>query len=157
MVYHLHKSQQLYCDIETAWHFFSSPSNLSRITPDDMRFNVLSDLPDGSIYEGMIIDYKVSPLLGIPMQWKTLISSVNDHQNFTDVQLKGPYKLWNHFHEFISNEQGVLMKDTVEYALPLSFIGKIAHTLIIRKKLEQIFDFRYEVCEALFNSQNRRG
>jgi ligand-binding SRPBCC domain-containing protein len=157
MVYHLHKSQQLYCDIETAWNFFSSPHNLSRITPVDMRFKVLSHLHEGNIHEGMIIDYEVSPVLGIPMKWQTLISLVNDQQNFTDVQLKGPYKLWNHFHEFIPNEQGVLMKDTVEYALPMSFIGNIAHTLIIRKKLQQIFDFRYEACEALFNSQNRRG
>ena len=156
MVYQLHKTQQLNCNIETAWNFFSSPQNLSRITPGDMKFKVVSSLPEGNIYEGMIIDYKVSPLLGIPVNWQTMITQVNEKTSFTDIQLKGPYKSWKHSHEFIPNEQGVLMKDTVEYELPFSIIGSIAHTLWIRKKLEQIFDYRSGACDVLFNSQSGR-
>lgn len=157
MAYQLHRTQQLYCDIDTAWKFFSSPHNLSRITPKDMQFRVLTNLPDESIHEGMIIDYKVSPILGIPMNWQTMITQVNEKKSFTDFQQKGPYKLWNHFHEFIPNEQGVLMKDTVDYDLPLGIIGVIAHTLMVRKKLGHIFDYRYRVLETLFNGQNYSG
>ena len=104
----------------------------------------------------MLIDYKVSPVLGIKMNWQTEITSVNEKQNFTDIQRKGPYKLWNHFHEFIPNERGVMMKDTVDYELHFSLVGSIAHALFIRRKLEQIFDYRYRVCETLFNSQKQR-
>ncbi len=84
------------------------------------------------IYEGMIIDYYVSPLLGIKMDWQTEITQVNHLRSFTDFQNKGPYKLWNHFHEFIPNEKGVLIKDTVDYELPLGFLEKL-HTIFLRK------------------------
>lgn len=153
MIYQIQRSQQLHCDIETAWKFFSSPHNLSRITPKEMKFNVLTHLPDDKVYEGMIIDYTVVPLLGITMKWKTKITQVIENESFTDYQMKGPYKLWNHFHEFIANEQGVLIRDTVDYELPFGFIGDITHSLMVKSKVNHIFDYRYEVLEKLFNSQ----
>ena len=150
-IYQLKREQQLYCDIQTAWDFFSSPHNLSRITPKEMGFVVLSNLPENEIYKGMIIDYTVSPALGIPLRWQTEITAVNYQQSFTDFQKKGPYKLWRHHHEFIPNRLGVMMVDTVDYELPFGFIGKIAHGLMVKKKLNAIFNFRHQVLEDLFN------
>lgn len=152
MIYQLHRTQQLHCDIDTAWGFFSSPHNLIHITPKNMKFIVATDLINESIYEGMIIDYKVSPLFGICIKWRTIITHVDEKKSFTDYQQKGPFKLWNHFHEFVSNEQGVLIKDTVNYKLPLGFIGDITHSLIVRKKLNYIFNYRYQVLEKMFNT-----
>lgn len=154
MMYRLYREQQLNCTIETAWTFFSSPHNLSEITPESMNFVVLSDIQDKPIFKGMEIDYKVSPLLGIPMRWKTIISQVKEYKSFTDFQKEGPYKHWNHFHEFIPNENGVLMKDTVDYELPMGILGKIAHQLFVKEKLKSIFDFRYRVLNHLFNSKH---
>lgn len=151
MIHQLIRTQQLNCDIDTAWKFFSSPHNLSRITPKEMNFKVLSDDKFESIYEGMVIDYTVTPLFGIPMKWKTVISQVNDRKNFSDFQKKGPYKLWNHFHEFIPNKDGVLAKDTVDYELPFGFLGEIMHPLIVKKKLQHIFDYRHKVLDEMFN------
>lgn len=151
MKHQLHREQQLYCDIETAWDFFSSPKNLSKITPKDMGFTLLSDYNSEQIAEGMVIDYIVSPLLKVPLKWKTRITHVEPNKSFTDFQEKGPYKYWNHFHEFIPNKYDVLMKDTVDYELPFGFLGKIAHRLFVKKKLAHIFDFRYSVLEKLFN------
>lgn len=151
MIHQLQREQQLYCDIETAWKFFSSANNLSEITPKDMNFIVLTKLEDDEIYEGMLIDYYVSPLLGIKMKWQTEIKQVSFQKSFTDFQKKGPYKLWNHFHEFIPNENGVLMKDTIDYELPMGFFGEIAHGLFVKKKLEHIFNYRYQVLNKLFN------
>lgn len=150
MIYQLKRAQQLYCDIPSAWDFFSSPHNLSRITPKEMGFVVLSDLSKGDIYKGMIIDYTVSPVLGIPLKWQTQITEVNYQKSFTDFQKKGPYKLWRHHHEFVPNQNGVLMVDTVDYELPFGIIGKMVHSLMVKKKLEHIFDYRYQVLEALF-------
>lgn len=151
MKYQLRREQQLKCDIETAWKFFSNPNNLSQITPTDMNFIVLSNLADGEIFEGMEIDYTVSPLLGIPMKWKTLVTQVEFQKSFTDYQEKGPYKYWKHYHEFIPNEKGVLIKDTVTYELPLGFLGAIAHRLLVKNKLKHIFDYRFEILEKKFN------
>lgn len=154
MKYKLQTTQQLNCDLATAWSFFSSPNNLSRITPKEMNFLVLTDIKDKEIYEGMVIDYTVSPILNIPMKWKTKITEVNFQKNFTDFQEKGPYKFWNHRHEFFPNEEGVLMKDTVEYELPLGVLGEIAHKIFVRSKLEGIFDYRYKFLEKHFNNKN---
>ena len=145
MRYQLYKEQQLKCDIETAWDFFSSPHNLSKITPSDMGFTVTSDLGNEPIYEGMEIDYIVSPLLKIPMKWKTKITEVEFQKNFTDLQAKGPYKYWSHFHELEANDKGVLVKDTVNYEMPFGILGIIAHKLIVKKKLESIFNYRYQI------------
>ena len=151
MRYQLYKEQLLNCDIETAWEFFSSPHNLSKITPSDMGFTVTSDLGDEPIYEGMEIDYIVSPLLKIPMKWKTIIAKVEFQKNFTDLQAKGPYKYWSHFHELEVNDKGVLVKDTVNYEMPFGFLGTIAHTLFVKSKLNSIFNYRYQFLEKKFN------
>lgn len=115
-----------------------------------MGFTVLSDFENEPIYEGMLIDYTVSPILGIPLKWKTRITQVDALKSFTDFQQKGPYKYWNHFHEFIPNAEGVVMKDTVDYELPLGVLGTMAHWLFVKNKLASIFDFRYQILEQQF-------
>ncbi|KIC62729.1 SRPBCC family protein [Chryseobacterium taiwanense] len=152
MIHTIYREQQLYCDIEKAWKFFSSANNLSTITPPDMKFTVLTKMEDDEIYEGMIIDYYISPILGIKMKWKTEITQVDFQKSFTDFQKKGPYKLWNHHHEFIINDKGILMKDSVKYELPFGFLGEIAHKIFVRKKLEHVFNYRFKVLENLFNN-----
>ncbi|MBA5630527.1 SRPBCC family protein [Moheibacter lacus] len=151
MKHELYREQQLNCDLQTAWDFFSSPMNLPKITPKNMAFTVLSEQKTNTIFEGMIIDYTVSPLFGIPLKWKTRITEVIPNKSFTDFQEKGPYKLWNHHHEFIPNEKGVFMIDKVDYELPFGVLGNIAHALFVKKKLEKIFNYRFHVLENLFN------
>jgi len=151
MRFQLYREQQLNCDIETAWSFFSSPLNLSKITPKNMGFNVISNLDSKDIYEGMIIEYRVSPMLHIPLRWITKITQVEKNKSFTDFQEKGPYKYWNHFHEFVPNEKGVLMKDTVDYELPFGLVGRIAHKIFVKKKLENIFNYRYQFLDKYFS------
>ena len=152
MRYQLHTTQQLNCDIAAAWKFFSSPHNLSRITPKEMNFVVKTEIAVDEIYEGMQIGYTVSPVLSVPLKWITIITQVDYQKSFTDFQKKGPYKYWNHQHEFIANEQGVLMKDRVDYELPFGFLGTIAHKIFVQKKLSSIFDYRYKILEERFNS-----
>lgn len=150
MRYKLIKEQQLSCDIHTAWDFFSSPANLESITPVEMKFKVRSDVSE-SIKEGMLIDYKISPLFNIPMSWRTRITYV-DHENaFTDFQEKGPYKFWEHHHMFIKNSDGVLMIDTLHYELPFGMFGDLVHKLLVKKKIEDLFSYRYNVLERMFN------
>ena len=155
MKHELYREQQLNCELQTAWDFFTSPMNLAKITPKDMAFTVLTNNNNKKIFEGMIIDYTVSPLLGIPLKWKTRITEVIPHKSFTDFQEKGPYKLWNHHHEFIANEKGVLMKDKVDYELPFGVLGDLVHRLFVKKKIEKIFNYRYHILEELFNSKKK--
>ncbi|WP_276362056.1 SRPBCC family protein [Daejeonella sp. H1SJ63] len=142
--------------MEVAWEFFSSPGNLARITPPEMDFKVLTDPGELEIYDGMLIDYTVKPLFGLPLYWQTEIFMVDKPNCFADRQLKGPYKLWEHKHTFIQQENGVLMKDEVRYQLPLGIIGQMAHSILVRKKVENIFIFRAKVLDQIFRKPEQK-
>lgn len=147
---YLKTKQKLGIDLDTAWDFFSSPKNLKEITPSYMGFDITSGNQDEKIYPGMIITYKVSPLLNIPMNWMTEITQVNPGKYFIDEQLFGPYKIWHHEHHFKEIEGGVEMIDILHYKAPLGFLGNLAENLIVRKKVKEIFDFREQKLEQLF-------
>lgn len=149
-IYKLYRKQLIRRDVDFAWDFFSNPNNLSEITPKDMGFEVTSDLPR-KMYAGLIITYKVRPLLGIPVTWVTEITHVSEPKYFVDEQRFGPYRFWHHSHKFESVAEGTMMEDIVYYGLPFGIIGRIANWLFVRRRLEQIFDYRYDVLEKYFN------
>ena len=149
-MYQLIKKQIVHTDINTCWDFFSNPANLKVITPDYMGFNVKTQTPN-EMYEGLIIGYSVSPLLNIPMEWVTEITHVKDKLFFVDEQRVGPYKLWHHEHHFKEVEEGVEMIDIVSYQPPFGILGKLVHPFIIKPKLEQIFAYRFQKVEDIFN------
>lgn len=146
-----YKTEQfLPIQIEKAWDFFSSAKNLAVITPPELNFNILTAVDGKEISEGMLIDYTLKPLFGVPVKWKTEISKVEKPKMFTDRQLKGPYQTWEHTHTFIQKDNGVLMTDELKYKLPFGFIGNIVHSLIVRKKIVDIFNYRRQILHKLF-------
>ncbi|MCA6365372.1 MAG: SRPBCC family protein [Bacteroidetes bacterium] len=148
--YVIDRTQRLPVTLQQAWTFFSSPENLQKITPPEMNFIITSGNGSEKTHSGQIITYKVSPLLGIRMFWMTEIKHVEEPHFFIDEQRKGPYALWHHKHYFKEIEGGVEMRDLVHYQLPLGFLGDIAHVLFVKKKLNQIFDHRFNQLEKLF-------
>ncbi|MEP6844726.1 MAG: SRPBCC family protein [Panacibacter sp.] len=149
-VYALKTVQQMPTDIDTAWDFFSKPDNLKDITPTDLGFKVISNHHGSDMYAGQIIEYKVRPLLGIPVYWMTEITHVEGKKYFVDEQRYGPYSLWHHQHHFKGIEGGVEMTDIVHYKIPFLFFGDIANTLFVRSQLKKIFEFRFAVVEKRF-------
>jgi ligand-binding SRPBCC domain-containing protein len=149
LMYQLKRQQLVKTDMATCWDFFSSPGNLQKITPKYMGFDVLTEVPE-KMYEGLMIEYRVRPLLGIPMNWITEITHVKEHHFFVDEQRKGPYRIWHHEHHFETMDNGVLMSDIVSYELPFGILGKIAHPILVQRKLNEIFDFRFEIVEEIF-------
>jgi len=151
IMYVLRTEQKLPISLEQAWDFFSSPNNLKTITPEYMGFGITSELPaDGKMYPGLFINYKVSPLLGIKMDWTTEITHVREGQYFVDEQRIGPYRVWHHEHHFESIPGGVLMRDAVHYLPPFGILGKLVHPFLVRPKLEEIFNYRKKKVEELF-------
>ncbi|KAB2814422.1 SRPBCC family protein [Phaeocystidibacter luteus] len=150
-MYTLKRTQRLPISIDEAWKFFSSPSNLQEITPEDMGFDIISEVPK-EMYEGLFIHYKVSPLLGIKLNWTTEITHIRDRQFFVDEQRVGPYKIWHHEHHFKEIDGGVEMTDIVSYQLPMGVLGRMMHPLIVKNRLNQIFDYRFEIIEKKFGT-----
>ncbi|MCX6209579.1 MAG: SRPBCC family protein [Bacteroidetes bacterium] len=148
--YQFTQTQKIPASIDAVWDFISSPDNLKHITPEYLSFKVTSKSGSNKMYAGMIITYIVKPLLGIPLKWMTEIIHVKDKKYFVDEQRVGPYKLWHHQHKIEAIEGGVLMTDIVTYIPPFGFIGAIANSIIIKKKLKEIFDYRTIAVEKKF-------
>ena len=128
--------------------FFADAHNLERITPSTLRFRILTPDPI-ALGAGTCIDYRLS-LLGVPFRWRTLIEAYEPEVRFVDVQLRGPYRSWRHTHAFEDAPGGTLMRDRVEYELPLGPLGALAHGLLVRRQLRAIFDHRRDAIARLF-------
>lgn len=135
--------------LEEAWEFFATPSNLNEVTPKHLNFKILSELPD-KMYQGLIIEYKVHPVLGIPLHWVTEITHIEDKKFFVDEQRFGPYAFWHHQHIFTPVDGGVEMTDIVHYKLPLGFIGDLFGGWFVKKQVEGIFTHRTKVLKEKY-------
>lgn len=143
-VYFLKAVQRVPISVKDAWHFFSSPGNLHLISDSEMGFTVLSHGHSNSIYAGQVLEYRVRPILGIPLYWMTEITHVREGLFFVDEQRFGPFRMWHHQHHFREIDGGVEMTDLVHYKNPLGKIGDLANALFVRKKVQEIFRFRYQ-------------
>ena len=140
--YQFKREQKVRASLDDVWNFISSPRNLGKITPGYMGFEISNSISNKQIYEGMVISYKVSPLFNIKMQWVTEITHIKEKEYFVDEQRVGPYVMWHHQHRIKKIGRYVHMSDTVSYVPPLGILGRAANAIIIRKKLNEIFDFR---------------
>lgn len=136
--------------IEEAWHFFSSPDNLPKITPPSLRLTVLSELP-AKIYPGALITYRIRPW-GIPLKWITEITHVLEPRLFVDEQRFGPYRFWQHQHHFRETAGGVEVRDLVHYSLHGGPLAASIDALAVRKQLQQIFDYRQDYFRHVFGT-----
>ena len=142
------REQRLGGSLEEVFAFFTDVHNLERMTPRWLALRIVGSPPD-PLRQDAIIDYTIR-LAGVPVRWRTRIVDWQPGRQFTDVQERGPYALWEHTHSFRAVADGVLMRDEVRYALPFGPLGSLAHAVAVRPSLRRIFDFREEVMAALF-------
>jgi ligand-binding SRPBCC domain-containing protein len=154
--YQFKRTQTINRPIEEIWDFISNPDNLKKITPDEMGFQITSENIPAKMHEGMIISYQVTPLFGIKTTWVTEITHLKEHSYFVDEQRVGPYKMWHHQHWVEATPNGTLMTDIVSYQPPLGFLGSIANKFLIKRKLNEIFEYRTNVMEDLFENEKRK-
>lgn len=145
----LHTEQWLARPLEDVFGFFANAANLEQITPDELRFRILSPQPI-EMRVGALINYQLR-LAGIPFRWRSEITAWDPPYAFEDTQIKGPYGSWVHRHVFEERDGGTLITDHVRYALPLSPLGDVAFPLV-RWQLGRIFAHRQEVIAAQFGA-----
>lgn len=148
-LYQLHAKQAFPISPEEAWQFLSNPKNLKVITPDHMGFQILSGA-DRPMFQGQIIQYIVKPFPGISTKWVTEITHVREGQYFVDEQRFGPYALWHHKHFIKAIDGGVEMEDLIDYKIPFGVLGQMVQPLLVKRQLQQIFNYREAKLESLF-------
>jgi ligand-binding SRPBCC domain-containing protein len=153
--YQIERTQNLPIGADTAWQFFSSPLNLSTITPSWLNLKITNELA-GRMHPGMVIHYRITPLFGVPVRWISEITHVDPPLCFVDEQLSGPYRFWHHLHRFRSTSIGIEMTDTVSYAMKYGPFGAWLHAWVIERKLADIFDYRQKKLAQIFEPEGRR-
>lgn len=149
-IYRIEKTLRVPISLDEAWAFFSNPRNLALITPPDLGLIPSGEVPSET-YAGLIITYRVKPLLGIPMDWVTEITHVDPGRMFVDEQRFGPYAFWHHQHHFAAIDEGVELVDIVHYKLPLGPLsGLIRGT--VQRQLDAIFSYRERALEERFGT-----
>lgn len=151
--YALERTQVIPAAVVEVFAFFSDAANLETITPEFLRFHILTPLPV-EMREGARIEYALS-LFGVPFRWRTRIARWEPCACFVDEQESGPYAVWRHSHEFEAGAGSTTMRDRVEYALPLGPIGRAVHALFVRNALERIFDYRRDAIARVFPGESR--
>jgi len=138
--------------MDHVYGFFAEPSNLERITPPILRFQILERSP-GLMFAGMLIKYRLR-LFGVPFRWVTKIEEAVDGDRFVDVQLTGPYAMWRHTHTFRSTSEGIVIGDRIEYRMRYGWLGSLAHVLFVRRQIDSIFNYREK---AVYSELMRTG
>jgi ligand-binding SRPBCC domain-containing protein len=149
-VYSIKAIQKIPISVDEAWDFFSHPKNLAEMTPEKLNLKFVNELYGDEMYAGQVMEYKVKPILGIPMYWMTEITHVQPKQFFVDEQRFGPYRMWHHQHHFKTLDGGVEMTDLIHYKIPGWFLGDMANSLFVRKQLKNIFSYRFQKVEEFF-------
>ncbi len=151
-VYTLKRTQVLPRPIDETFAFFADAGNLEAITPDWLRFQILTSRPI-RMHAGTRIEYRLS-WRWFPVHWLTEIRTWEPPCRFVDAQLRGPYRLWEHEHTFEAVKEGTLTCDVVRYALPLGVLGQLAHGCLVRSDLDSIFDYRARKVAALLGCES---
>jgi ligand-binding SRPBCC domain-containing protein len=152
MDHELHTTLELPLPIDEVFAFFAEADNLQRITPPELHFKILTPLPL-EMRRGTLLEYRLG-LFGITFGWRTRIAAWDPPHGFVDVQLSGPYAVWEHTHVFVPTESGTVVDDHVRYRLPLSPLGDLAYPLV-RRQLAHIFAYRQDVVrEALLDGRS---
>ncbi len=148
-IYTVHKKQQLPITVDEAWKFLSNPKNLKIITPSYMSFDIISG-NEKPMFAGQIIQYLVTPILGIKTKWVSEITHLVEKKYFVDIQLYGPYALWHHKHFINEIEGGIELEDIIDYKVPLGILGQLVHPFLVKPKLEEIFNYRQQKLIEIF-------
>ena len=150
-MYILERQQRVTASMEQAWAFLQNPANLDRITPPDLQFRIVTDVP-AVMFNGLIVEYRITiPLLGTHA-WVTEIKHIREGHSFVDEQRLGPYRFWYHYHEMQQMNDGVLLIDKVFYQPPFGLLGRLLHRIYIRRTLERIFSYRRERLELFLSA-----
>ena len=152
-VYNLEFKQTINKPIGEVFSFFSKPENLALITPEKLDFKILTPLPI-KMKQGQLIDYTIK-LLGKNIRWRTIITEYEEGVRFVDQQLKGPYSMWHHTHEFKEVNGSVEMTDKIYYVMPFGLLGRIVNYFIVKNDLNNIFKYRFKIISQLFDKDKR--
>jgi ligand-binding SRPBCC domain-containing protein len=168
MRYSYHSEQWLPHPVEIVFAFFANPRNLPRLMPPWQKAHIdeatLTPVPPrpptndpqvNRIAAGaesrITLSFRPFPYSPIRVRWQAEISDFAWNHHFCDTQIRGPFAFWNHCHTVTPESrtdgsgsiiEGTLLRDDVEYEMPLGKLGQLAQRLIIARQIRRTFAYR---------------
>ena len=139
-MHRLYREQVVPAPVDEVFGFFAEAANLERITPPWLGFGLVGAEPI-EMRTGTLIEYRLQ-LHRPPLRWVSRIALWQPGRTFVDVQVRGPYRVWRHRHDFEPRGRNTVVRDHVDYALPLGPLGEFAHAAFVERDLARIFDYR---------------
>jgi ligand-binding SRPBCC domain-containing protein len=146
------------------FRFFSDPRNLPRIMPPQLGAELVriaivpppGAAPDGSeagVGTEIVVSVKLLPPLPVRSEWVARIVAYERDRFFADVQARGPFRRWEHRHEFESGErdgrEGTVVRDVLDYDVGLGALGAVAERLFVGRQMARTFAHRQRSLEGL--------
>lgn len=168
MTYGIQFEQWVPIAIEKVFLFFTNPNNLPRIMPPDSGTELvalrLAHPPDSTppvpnldslagVGSEIVTSFRPISFLPFRAQWIALITEFEWNHHFADIQKQGPFKRFQHRHEFCSEARdgasGTTIRDVIEYDPGFGPLGQLAQKLFIAHSLKQTFEYRQRMLEKL--------
>ena len=144
------RSIEIAADIEKVFGFHTDPANLLKITPPNIRVEILRHDPPG---RGAVVVLRVKPFPLVTQTWEMCFDEFDAPRRMSDVQVRGPFKTWRQTREFASSPEGMVLTDTVDYTLPLGLLGALADALFVRRHIGAMFTHRQDTIKRLMEQQ----
>lgn len=122
--------------------FHEAPGALESLIPPWEKVRVESG--GGSLLPGSRVVLKT--YLGpIPLRWVAEHTAYDPPRMFADRQVSGPFAKWEHTHRVLDDGHGgAILRDEVDYEVPLGVIGRVLGGGFVRRKLQKMFAYRHQ-------------
>jgi ligand-binding SRPBCC domain-containing protein len=121
--------------------FFAEPTVLERLTPPALRLRLVNR--EVTMTVGAVLEFRLRWLGVVPLRWRAFVREWDPPFRFVDVQVRGPYARWEHRHRFLEEGGGTWVEDRVTYRLPLGPLGRVAHALLVKRQLRELWAYRH--------------
>lgn len=169
MIYRTQFEQWVPAAIDKVFLFFVNPNNLPRIMPSESGTELgalrlvtppklagVAPVAGGSL-AGMgseiVTSFRLFPFLPFRVQWTAFVTEFEWNHHFADIQKTGPFKRFEHRHEFLvetrNGSNGTTIRDVIEYDPGLGVLGNLAQKLFIAPALKQTFEYRQKMLKKL--------
>jgi uncharacterized protein len=127
------------------WH--AEPGALQRLIPPWERVKVVDE---GAVENGALVTLRVTVGL-VRLLWISRIGNVIPDRQFRDVQIRGPFALWEHTHRMVPDgDSACWLEDWILYAMPFGFLGCLFGGWFVRRKLDRMFEYRHRLAWEAF-------
>lgn len=96
----------------------------------------------------------VSSKFGLTQKLTVRVIEFDRPRLLVDEMTEGNFKSFKHIHEFLPNDGGTLMRDTLVWVSPFAIIGRIVDKFVIEGQLRQLVSGRNARLKTLAESSN---